>query len=165
MGSNERFLAILGLMTLLAVSSLSFDSFHDLPGPHCATRSDPCCDQRQDDCSVPLHGKILFFSLTWISQHTNWYLFFEFCFQVPCATAMSSATDLWMAIVARITFPPVSEDHSLSRNASTRVDTSPNSSPQSRTTATNVVVLATESLRATWTCAWSMMRLSTTWNN
>ncbi|KAF2360562.1 Somatomedin B domain [Trinorchestia longiramus] len=30
--------------------------FSNIPGDWCRTRSDPCCLDRQDDCSVPIFG-------------------------------------------------------------------------------------------------------------
>lgn len=56
MTPNERFLATIGLLTIFAALAVSNDFYHDLPGPHCGKRSDPCCLHRQDDCGVPLAG-------------------------------------------------------------------------------------------------------------
>lgn len=58
MTPNERLLVTLGLLSLFSAVAVSYDLFHDLPGPHCSKRSDPCCTQRQDDCGVPLAGKL-----------------------------------------------------------------------------------------------------------
>lgn len=103
MTANERFLATITLVALFAACVVSFDYYHDLPGPHCGKRDDPCCLHRQDDCGVPLAGGLLNLNVL------DFHILLITPSQVPSATVMSSVIERLTATAAQTTYQYATE--------------------------------------------------------